>query len=125
MKVTPEMNSVPARIVATTVRSGRTLQPSDDPFAVAAESFCWPRAVTGRITTQGGLFSVHPHPDQDWLAPLSRAQHVFDIPGEMRGFFQRRLFYLGIDGQRIMGGIDGLGSRLAWQYSAKVGMRML
>jgi hypothetical protein len=34
------------------------------------------------------------------------------IPGEMRACFQEKLFYLGVDDQRIMGGLDGLCRRL-------------
>ncbi len=47
---------------------------------------------------------------------------IFDIPGESRSFFRQRLFYLGIDPQRIMGALDGLGSRLAWQYGDRIGL---
>ena len=48
--------------------------------------------------------------------------NIFDISGDMRTFFRKRLFYLGVDPQRIMGGLDGLCSRLAWQYSARIGL---
>jgi hypothetical protein len=40
----------------------------------------------------------------------------------MRACFQGRLFYLGVDDQRIMGGLDGLCRRLKWQYDARVGL---
>jgi hypothetical protein len=53
---------------------------------------------------------------------MKNTADVFVIPGEMRGFFRQRLFYLGFDPQRIMGALDGLGSRLAWQYADRIGL---
>ena len=50
------------------------------------------------------------------------AEHIFDIPGEMRAYFKRKLFYLGVDDQRIKGGLDGLCGRLSWQHTANIGM---
>jgi hypothetical protein len=123
--VTPAAGIVPARVVACRVRSNRKLQVSDDPFAITEVSFFWPRAVTARITTQSGLFSVHPNPEMGWPEPLAAAKNVFDIPGEMRGFFQKRLFYLGVHNQVLMGGLDGVGSRLNWQYTRRTGLGTL
>jgi hypothetical protein len=122
---TPEPANVAARIVAYRTRSAMSLDPSQDPFGLSGVGFYWPRSVTSRITSQGGLFSVHPTPNVPWSDPLAKTEHLFDIPGEMRGFFRRRLFYLGVDDQRIMGGVDGLGARLAWQYRAKTGLGTL
>ncbi|MBV8687794.1 MAG: FRG domain-containing protein [Alphaproteobacteria bacterium] len=123
--VTPASTRVAARIVACRVRSNRKLLVTDDPFSITEVSFFWPRAVTSRITTQSGLFSVHPEPDTGWKEPLAVASNVFDIPGEMRGFFQKRLFYLGVHNQVLMGGLDGVGSRLSWQYSRRTGLGVL
>ena len=72
--------------------------------------------------TQSGVFSFHPEPNVAWEEPLRSKANVFDIPGEMRAFFRQRLFYLGVDPQRIMGALDGLGSRLAWQYADRIGL---
>ena len=86
--------------------------------------FFVPPWLTVRITAECGLFSVHPTPDQAWEEPLAPANagHIFDIPGEMHRYFKRRLFYLGIDDQRIKGGLDGLCGRLYWQYTATTGL---
>ena len=112
---TPE--HVSARVVAWRVRPRDVIDPSvdKDPFALTGVKFLMPRVLTARIATQGGLFSVHPAPESAWQEPLAAHDHVFDIPGPMRAFFQRKLFYLGVDEQRIMGGLDGLCQRLAWQ----------
>jgi len=125
VSVTPAAALVPARIVACRVRSNRKLQVQDDPFSISDVSFFWPRAVTARITTQSGLFSVHPAPNVGWDEPLSAANNVFDVPGDMRGFFQKRLFYLGVHNQVLMGGLDGVGSRLSWQYTRRTGLGAL
>ena len=120
----PEAAEIPARVVAWQVSSGSVINPKVqcDPFALTEISFLLPRALTTRIVTQSGLFSVHPMPQSPWANALDNDANVFDIPGKMRAFFQRKLFYLGIDAQRIMGGLDGLCARLAWQYSARVGL---
>ncbi|WP_395944054.1 FRG domain-containing protein [Brevundimonas sp.] len=121
----PPAASTTARIVAYRVLPGMVLGDEDKPFEVSKVGFISPRSLTGRIVTQGGVFSVHPQPDVPWQEPLSRAKHLFDIPGEARAFFQRRLFYLGIEPQRIMGGLDGLGARIAWQYRSDIGLGAL
>lgn len=73
--------------MATRTRAAMSLAPNDDPFAITRISLWWPRSVTHRIPSQGGLFSVHPNPSQPWEDPLQDEDHVFDIPGEMRAFF--------------------------------------
>lgn len=113
-----------ARIVAWPVPPNQVVdrEIETDPFALASLRFLMPRALTSRVAAQGGLFSVHPEPTQPWLEPLNAPTHMFDIPAEFRAYFQRRLFYLGIDWQRVMGGLDGLGRRLAWQYETSIGI---
>jgi hypothetical protein len=121
---TPSVRDVAARVVALPV-STRMIVNTDiekDPFKIKEIGILLPRALTTRIVTQGGLFSVHPEPDEPWVEPLSETKNIFDIPGDMRTFFRRRLFYLGIDPHRIMGGLDGLCNRLAWQYTARIGL---
>jgi hypothetical protein len=92
----PERSAVACRIVAIRVRRAQMLDP------------------------QSGLFSLHPQPNESWNAPLGKSEHVFDIIGEFRDFFVRRLFYLGVDPLYIMGGLDGLGARAAWQAAKGV-----
>ena len=121
----PAARSVAARVIAVRVRSQFTLTPTDNPFSISETSFYWPRSVVSRITSQSGLFSVHPFPDNPWIDPLKAPNSFFDIPGEMRNFFQKRLYYLGINDQMIMGGLDGVGARLRWQYNARTGLGTL
>ena len=117
---------VTARVIAWSVTADAVVdsQKDEDPFKIPAVKFLMPRSITTRITTQGGLFSVHPSPDHAWEDPvaLKNEPHIFDVPGEMRSYFRRKLFYLGVDDQRIKGGLDGLCGRLNWQYSVNIGM---
>jgi hypothetical protein len=120
----PSAEFVSARIVAFRVRSRFIVSPEKDkdPFDRREVGFILPRSVATRIVTQGGLFSCHPIPSVAWDEPMLKSQHIFDVPGDLRKYFQQRLFYLGIEPQRIMSGLDGVGARLAWQYSASIGL---
>ena len=43
-------------------------------------------------------------------------ENTFAIDRTHRHFFQKRLFYLGIDASHVMGDLDGLSATLKWQY---------
>lgn len=123
-RATPQRRMATARIVAVRVSARLTIKSASnpDPFGMTNIAFFLPRSITTRIVTQGGLFSSHPDPAHAWTDPLTHSKNVFDVPGDVRLFFQRRLFNLGIDEQRTMSGLDGLGARMAWQYSQGVGL---
>jgi hypothetical protein len=135
-RVTPDFQHITARIIAYSVPASQVIDTKRyTPYMESSEriepimqlqtevGMVLPRSLTTRIVTQGGLFSFHPKPDTPWEAPVKdRSDDAFDIPGEMRSFFRQRLFYLGIDPQCIMGALDGLGSRLAWQYTDRIGL---
>lgn len=120
----PNPYNVDARVVAHRVTAKDIINTKKeiDPFLRNEIGILLPRSLTTRIVTQGGVFSVHPEPNVAWDEPFRKSESIFDIPGKMRSFFRRRLFYLGVDPQRIMGGLDGLGGRLAWQYGARIGL---
>jgi hypothetical protein len=122
--VVPDSKTVAARIVAWSVSAQSVIDPklTPSPFALEKVGFLVPRSLTPRIVSQGGLFSVHPSPQEAWTDPLSRKENIFDIPGDMRAYFQRKLFYFGVDKQRIMGDIDGICARIAWQYNTDIGL---
>ncbi|SFP93413.1 FRG domain-containing protein [Sphingomonas rubra] len=122
VKAVPDRTAIACRIVATRVRQAQMLDIEQhvDPFNQDEVRFLQPRAISSRIGSQAGLFSLHPKPDQSWDTPLQKEEHLFDVAGEFRDFFLRRLFYLGIDPLHIMGGLDGLGARAAWQASKGV-----
>lgn len=115
---------IPARIVALQLSARMAMRGEDDPFAITEVRTFWPRAVASRIISQSGLFTVHCNPNQPWQEPFQSTANIFDIPGEARGYFQRRLYYLGIHDHMIKGGLDGLGARLSWQYLARTGLQV-
>lgn len=121
---TPAPQHVDCLVVATRVRNARVIDPevSLDPFALPGVRFLLPRTVSGRIVSQAGLFSIHPNPNEPWMDPMANVAHRFTIPGDMRDFFLRRLFYVGIDPLYAMGGLDGLGARLNWQVIRGIGL---
>ncbi|MGN6820635.1 MAG: FRG domain-containing protein [Sphingomonas sp.] len=120
----PERTAVDCRIVAVRVRHTRVLDTDalSDPFALSDIGFALPRMISTRIASQSGLFSVHPAPDTPWGEPMSNPTNIFDISGNDRDFFLRRLFYLGVDPLYLMGGLDGLGARSAWQARQGIGL---
>lgn len=123
-KALPEAHTVDARIVAFKVTTSIVVdvKSSRDPFSHPKIGFVLPSAITTRIVSQGGIFSIHPNPSAPWSLPLANAANIFDVPGDLRSFFQQRLFYLGIENQRIMGGLDGICSRINWQYKSSIGL---
>jgi hypothetical protein len=88
-----------------------------DPFEVKQVQFYLPSFVSPRIAAQGGLFSVHPDPNQAW-SDKRLGKHT--ISGDSRKLFQRRLHFLGINSLRLFPGLDGLAKTLDWQYNAGI-----
>ncbi|MFM7345885.1 MAG: FRG domain-containing protein [Tagaea sp.] len=131
---TPERAAVDAKIVAVRMSPRSVIRnefgtKSPDTFAAAFKSlagtgvlFLTPRSISPRIVSQSGLFTVHEDPLSDWTEPEKTSANVFVIPGFARGHFQRRLFYMGVDAQHVMGGLDGLCARLKWQADRGVGV---
>lgn len=123
-RMKPSYEDVDCALVAYRVRSREVidtdLEPS--PFTITDAKFLLPRTLSSRIATQSGIFSVHPTPNTPWAAAPRKTDDKFVIPGSMRHFFMRRLFYLGVDRLYLMGGLDGLGERLAWQLDRNVGL---
>lgn len=120
---TPDRATIDCRVVAVRVSYADRIDVTEEkPFELSRIGFIMPRTISDRIGAQSGLFSVHPHPDQPWEEPLSDPAHTFPIPGADRAFFLRRLFYLSVDPLYLMGGLDGLGDRLAWQARHNIGL---
>ena len=104
-----------AKIYAVRIRDVIDELREPDPFSVASVKFLIPSASVPRIVAQRGLFTIHHRPNRIWR-PRESAGHTFLIRREYRQFFQRKLFYLGIDSSHIMTDLDGLCQTLGWQY---------
>ena len=90
-----------------------------DAFEIKEVKFVLPNFVSPRIAAQSGLFSVHPKPTEAWSDPRIK-RHI--IPAAARGFFRKKLHYLGINAFRLFPDLDGLAKTLNWQYMRKVEM---
>ena len=107
-----------ARIYATRAPRVIDVVREPDPFAVTEVGVVKPGAVTTRIVSQRGFFTVHPAPTEPWQPDhAADPAHRFDIAPEHRSFFRRRLFYLGLDPAHIKADLDGVCETLAWQFS--------
>ncbi|WP_247456435.1 MULTISPECIES: FRG domain-containing protein [unclassified Bradyrhizobium] len=91
------------------------------PFEIEEVGFLFPSSLAPRISSQRGLFSVHPKPNQPWQ-PDHLSAHRFIIPADYRFIFQRKLFRMGIDAAHIWANLEGVCASLKWQYEKKLGI---
>jgi hypothetical protein len=91
------------------------------PFRIDQVGFLFPSSLAPRISSQRGIFSVHPRPDEAWR-PKEIEGHRFIIPAEFRFTFQRKLFRMGVDPAHIWANLEGVCSSLKWQYDKRVGI---
>lgn len=80
-----------------------------DPFLIESVSFFYPGYVTPRLVSQRGLFTVHPKPQEPYLAKEMR-QIV--IGKESKPDLRRKLDASGVHHAMIMADLDGLSRRL-------------
>jgi type I restriction enzyme M protein len=73
-----------------------------------------PRHLTPRITTQGGLFTIHPDPYQ---AFESDDVDKIIIPNEIRSKLRRTLNKYGVDRFSLFPGLDSLSVYIEWLQS--------
>jgi len=115
-----------ARIYATRPPRVIDAERESDPFSVSEVGVITPGAVTGRIVSQRGFFTIHPVPTSAWRSgDTEREDHRFDIEPDLRQFFRRRLFYLGVDPAHIGADLDGVCETLAWQFERRIAVGRL
>lgn len=87
-----------------------------DPFRYRQVGKFIPRHISPRITTQGGLFTIHPKPyeqfESDDMAKLV-------IPNRLRSTLRRTLNKYGVDRFSLFPSLDGLSSHIEWLQSKK------
>jgi hypothetical protein len=91
------------------------------PFQISQVGFLFPSSLAPRISSQRGIFSAHPRPDEAWR-PTEIEGHNFIIPAEFRFTFQRKLFRMGVDAAHIWANLEGVCGSLKWQYDKRVGI---
>ena len=87
-----------------------------DPFQYPEVGKFIPRHLTPRITTQGGLFTVHPDP----YAPFeSDDMDKILLPTKIQAGLRRTLNKYGVNRFSLFPGLDGLAAHIEWLQSKK------
>jgi hypothetical protein len=73
-----------------------------------------PSHITRRITTQGGLFTVHPDPYEPFE---SEDMEKIIIPNGIRTALKKTLNKYGVDRFSLFPGLDGLAAHIEWLQS--------
>ena len=73
-----------------------------------------PRHITRRITTQGGLFTIHPDPYEPFE---SDDMEMILIPNGIRSSLKKTLNKYGVDRFSLFPGLDGLAAHIEWLQS--------
>jgi hypothetical protein len=112
-----------AIVLAYPLDEGQIVDPKTwpQPFQIDRVGFLFPSSLAPRISSQRGIFSVHPRPNEAWL-PKELEGHRFIIPAEFRFAFQRKLFRMGVDAAHIWANLEGVCSSLKWQYDKRIGI---
>jgi hypothetical protein len=73
-----------------------------------------PRHLTRRITTQGGLFTIHPDPYEPFE---SNDMEKIVIPNALRATLKKTLNKYGVDRFSLFPGLDSLAAHIEWLQS--------
>ena len=87
-----------------------------DPFQYREVGKFIPRHITPRITTQGGLFTIHPDPYEPFV---STDMEKIILPANLQTEFKRTLSRYGINQFALFPGLDGLAAHIQWLQSRK------
>jgi hypothetical protein len=85
-----------------------------DPFKYGQVGKFIPRHLSRRITTQGGLFTIHPDPYEPFE---SRDMDVLVIPNRLRSTLKKTLSRYGVDRFALFPGLDSLAAHIEWLQS--------
>jgi hypothetical protein len=87
-----------------------------DPFRYKKVGKFIPRHLTQRITTQGGLFTVHPNPYEPFE---SDDMDKIILPKGIRSAFKKTLNKYGVNKFALFPGLDGLAAHIEWLQSKR------
>lgn len=85
-----------------------------DPFKYRQVGKFIPRHLTRRITTQGGLFTIHPDPYEPFI---SEDMEKILIPNSIRATLKQTLNKYGVDRFSLFPGLDSLAAHIEWLQS--------
>ena len=87
-----------------------------DPFHYKDVDKFIPWHISPRITNQGGLFTIHPKPYEQFE---SDAMEKLIIPNHIRSTLKRTLSKYGVDRFSLFPNLDGLASHIEWLQSRR------
>ncbi len=85
-----------------------------DPFHYKKVGRFIPKHLVQRITTQGGLFTIHPNPFEPFE---SNGIDKIIIPNRIRTVLKKTLNKYGVDRFTLFPGLDGLATHIEWLQS--------
>jgi hypothetical protein len=85
-----------------------------DPFKYRQVGKFIPRHLTRRITTQGGLFTIHPDPYEPFE---SQDMEKIVLPNAIRAALKKTLNKYGVDRFSLFPGLDSLAAHIEWLQS--------
>ena len=88
-----------------------------DPFQYREVGKFIPQHLTRRITTQGGLFTVHPNPYEPFK---SDDMDRIVLPKGIRSAFKKTLNKYGVNKFALFPGLDGLAAHIEWLQSKRM-----
>lgn len=87
------------------------LESHPDPFKLTVVSLVSPSHISQRITTQSGIFTIHPNPSEPFL---SDKIDKYIIDASFRRELKFILYRYGITRASMFPGLDGLASHIQW-----------
>ncbi len=87
-----------------------------DPFKYRKVGKFIPKHLTPRITTQGGLFTIHPKPYEPFE---SDDMEKIIIPNKIRSGLKETLSRYGVDRFSLFPSLDGLAAHIEWLQSKR------
>jgi hypothetical protein len=87
-----------------------------DPFRYRSVGKFIPRHLSPRITNQGGLFTIHPKPYEQFE---SDDMEKLIIPQRIRSTLKRTLNKYGVDRFSLFPSLDALSSHIEWLQSRR------
>jgi len=93
-----------------------TVEKHPDPFKYKEVGKFIPKHLTQRITTQGGLFTIHPNPYKPFE---SDDMEKIIIPNRIRSGLKETLNKYGVDRFSLFPSLDGLAAHIEWLQSKR------
>lgn len=101
-------------IYAYNIKLFISVEDNPDPFQYKRVGKFIPRHITARITSQSGIFTIHPNPYEPF-----RSDNIdrIIIPNKVRFELKQTLNRYGINRVSLFPGLDGLARHIQWEHS--------